>query len=44
MTIDRITVGQVEVLSIPDCRMAVDACDFFFQKTVESFEPFCGIR
>ena len=51
MTIDRITVGQVEVLSIPDCRMAVDACDFFFQKTVESFEPFsefvdedCAVR
>ena len=51
MTIDRITVGQVEVLSIPDCQMPVDACDFFFQKTVESFAPFaefvdedCAVR
>ncbi len=51
MTIERITVGQVEVLSISDCQMAVDACDFFSQKTVESFEPFaefvdeeCAVR
>ena len=51
MTIDRITVGQVEVLSVPDCQMPVDACDFFLQKTVESFAPFaefvdedCAVR
>ena len=42
MNIERIHVGNVNILSISDCLMAVDACDFFPQKTAEAFRQFEG--
>ena len=42
MTIQSINVGNVNILSISDCLMAVDACDFFPHKTVDAFRGFEG--
>ena len=42
MTIQSINVGNVSILSISDCLMAVDACDFFPHKTVDAFREFEG--
>ena len=42
MTIQSINVGSVRILSISDCLMAVDACDFFPHKTVDAFRGFEG--
>ena len=42
MTIQSIHVGSVRILSISDCLMAVDACDFFPHKTVDAFRDFEG--
>ena len=42
MTIQSINVGNVNILSISDCLMAVDACDFFPHKTVDAFRDFEG--
>ena len=42
MTIQSIHVGSVRILSISDCLMAVDACDFFPHKTVDAFRGFEG--
>ena len=42
MNIEKIQVGNVNILSISDCLMAVDACDFFPHKTVDAFQPFEG--
>ena len=42
MNIERIHVGNVNILSISDCLMAVDACDFFPQKTADAFRQFEG--
>ena len=42
MNIETIQVGNVRVLSISDCLMAVDACDFFPNKTVDAFRQFEG--
>ena len=42
MTIQTINVGNVRILSISDCLMAVDACDFFPHKTVDAFREFEG--
>ena len=42
MTIQSINVGSVRILSISDCLMAVDACDFFPHKTVDAFRDFEG--
>ena len=51
MAAERITVGKVEILSLSDCNMEVDACNFFSHKTLESFDPFreyvdedCAVR
>ncbi len=40
MKIETIHVGNVNILSISDCLMSVDACDFFPQKSVEAFRQF----
>ena len=42
MNIQKINVGNVNILSISDCLMAVDACDFFPHKTVDAFQQFEG--
>lgn len=42
MNIEKIQVGNANILSISDCLMAVDACDFFPHKTVDAFQPFEG--
>ena len=42
MNIEKINVGNVNILSISDCLMAVDACDFFPHKTVDAFQQFEG--
>ena len=42
MTIQSINVGKAKILSISDCLMAVDACDFFPHKTVDAFREFEG--
>ena len=42
MTIQSINVGNVKILSISDCLMTVDACDFFPHKTVDAFRQFEG--
>ena len=40
MTIENIRIGNVNILSIADCLMAVDACDFFPDKTADAFARF----
>ena len=42
MSIESIQVGSVNILSISDCLMAVDACDFFPHKTSDAFRDFEG--
>ena len=42
MRIQSIDVGEVQIHSISDCLMAVDACDFFPHKTVDAFQQFEG--
>ena len=42
MTMQSINVGNARILSISDCLMAVDACDFFPHKTVDAFREFEG--
>ena len=42
MNIETIHVGNARILSISDCLMAVDACDFFPHKSVDAFHEFEG--
>ena len=42
MNIEKIQVGNARILSISDCLMAVDACDFFPHKPVDAFQQFEG--
>ena len=42
MNIEEIHVGNARILSISDCLMAVDACDFFPHKSVDAFREFEG--
>ena len=42
MNIEEIRIGNANILSISDCLMAVDACDFFPHKTIDAFQQFEG--
>ena len=40
MTTEKVTVGNVEILAIPDCTLAIDACTFFVEKSPGDMDPY----